>query len=77
MPEFYYAFGPSLDGVIIDTDMDTDPEAYVRRLSSFDILYGVTSRDGFIQLSESDLSEGITRDKMNAIIRTFVRNTYK
>ena len=77
MPEYYYAFGPTVDGVVIDTDLDTAPHTYRDRLGSYDLLFGVTPADAFFSFNEDDLKFGLEPAKRDKILRTFIRNTYK
>ncbi|XP_076055030.1 neuroligin-2-like isoform X2 [Oratosquilla oratoria] len=76
VPEYYYAFGPTVDGVVIDTDFDTDRQAYIGRLASYDLMFGVTPADAFLSFNDADVRFGLEPDKRNKILRTFIRNTY-
>lgn len=77
MPEYYYAFGPTVDGVVIDTDFDTDRSSYINRLASYDLIFGVTPSDAFFSFNDDDIKTGFEMEKRNKILRTFIRNTYK
>ncbi|KAG7167058.1 Neuroligin-1-like 1 [Homarus americanus] len=76
VPEYYYAFGPTVDGVVIDTDFDTDRQSYINRLASYDLIFGVTPSDAFFTFNDDDVKFGFETDKRNKILRTFIRNTY-
>ncbi|XP_063839760.1 neuroligin-2-like [Scylla paramamosain] len=76
VPEYYYAFGPTVDGVVIDTDFDTDRPSYINRLRSYDLVFGVTPSDAFFTFNDDDVKTGFEMDKQNKILRTFIRNTY-
>ncbi|KAK3881490.1 hypothetical protein Pcinc_014072 [Petrolisthes cinctipes] len=76
VPEYYYAFGPTVDGVVIDTDFDTDRQSYINRLASYDLIFGVTPSDAFFTFNDEDIRFGFETDKRNKILRTFIRNTY-
>ncbi|XP_066976012.1 neuroligin-2-like [Macrobrachium rosenbergii] len=76
VPEYYYAFGPTVDGVVIDTDYDTDRQSYIGRLASYDLIFGVTPFDAFFSLNDEDVKFGLEKNKRDQILRTFIRNTY-
>nr|XP_027219740.1 neuroligin-1-like [Penaeus vannamei] len=76
IPEYYYAFGPTVDGVVIDTDYDTDRQSYIGRLSSYALVFGVTPSDAFFVFNDDDVKFGLETDKRNKILRSFIRNTY-
>ena len=76
VPEYYSAFGPTVDGVVIDTEFDTNPSSYRNRLQHYALLFGVTPADAIFSFNEEDL-KGLEIDKRNKILRSFIRNTYK
>ncbi|XP_071527711.1 neuroligin-2-like isoform X3 [Panulirus ornatus] len=76
VPEYYYAFGPTVDGVVINTDFDSNRQSYINRLASYDLIFGVTPSDAFFTFSDDDIKFGFETDKRNKILRTFIRNTY-
>ncbi|XP_047496487.1 neuroligin-1-like [Penaeus chinensis] len=76
IPDYYFAFGPTVDGVVIDTDYDTDRQSYIGRLSSYALIFGVTPSDAFFIFNDDDVKFGLETDKRNKILRSFIRNTY-
>ena len=76
-PEFLNAFGPSIDGVVIEDEYESNKKKLSHRLSRYDLLFGVTQADSFFALSAEDNQYGMEVDRRNRLLRTFVRNTYQ
>ena len=76
-PEFLHAFGPSIDGVVIEDEYESNKKKLSHRLSRYDLLFGVTQADSFFALSADDNQYGMEADRRNRLLRTFVRNTYQ
>ncbi|CAL4108169.1 unnamed protein product, partial [Meganyctiphanes norvegica] len=76
VPEYYYAFGPSVDGVTVDTDHITNRQAYGARLASYDLLFGLTPAEAFFYFNNQDIKVGLEMEEQDRILRTFIRNTY-
>ncbi|XP_043213404.1 neuroligin-2-like isoform X2 [Amphibalanus amphitrite] len=75
-PRFLPPFGPSLDGIVINDELFTRRASYAHRLVSYRVLAGVTAADADQQLSESQLSDGVTAAQRDSTLRTYVQNTY-
>ncbi|XP_037924223.1 neuroligin-4, Y-linked isoform X2 [Hermetia illucens] len=83
-PEFGYAFGPSIDGVVIDvgeTGSSTADTVLMRKnainkLSKYDLMAGVTRAEAFFSFNSEDVQYGIEADRRSKILKNYVRNTY-
>ncbi|XP_076065046.1 neuroligin-3-like [Oratosquilla oratoria] len=76
-PQFLYAFGPSVDGIVIKQDYDRELRKKVDEFSKeYDLLFGVVPQESYNSLSEKDVKEGFNTEKRNRIFRTLVRNIY-
>ncbi|XP_037075291.1 LOW QUALITY PROTEIN: neuroligin-2-like [Pollicipes pollicipes] len=75
-PKYLPTFGPSLDGIVIDDEFFTNRASYVHRLVSYSLMTGVTSFDADYQLSQRQLTSGVTSEGRDQLLRTYVRNSY-
>ena len=76
-PSFLAAFGPTIDGVIIPSDLISlmygDSSVY----GSYDLMFGSTKIESiFDQFSMRDEKDGIDQNRRDKILRTLVRNMY-
>lgn len=76
-PEFLYSFGPSVDGVVVEDEFESNRKKLSHRLSRFDLLFGVTQAESFFALNADDNQYGMEADRRNRLLRTYVRNTYQ
>lgn len=76
-PEFLHSFGPSVDGVVIEDEYESNKKKLSHRLSRYDLLFGVTQAESYFTLSSDDNQYGMELDRRNRLLRTFVRNTYQ
>ncbi|MCL4135785.1 UNVERIFIED_CONTAM: hypothetical protein GTU68_031778 [Idotea baltica] len=76
-PRFLYAFGPSVDGIVIKKDYKSE----IHRLGGevnkeYDLLFGVVPHESYNDISEKDLRDGFDNDYRDKLFRTLVRNVY-
>lgn len=76
-PEFLHSFGPSIDGVVIEDEYESNKKKLSHRLGRYDLLFGVTQAESYFTLSADDNQYGMEVDRRNRLLRTFVRNTYQ
>ena len=69
--------GPSIDGVVVEDEYESNKKKLSHRLSRYDLLFGVTQAESFFAFSADDNQYGIEGDRRNRLLRTFVRNTYQ
>ena len=76
-PRFLYAFGPSVDGIVIQNDFKREIRRRVDESSKeYDILFGVVPQEAYNDLGEKELQEGLSTDQRDRIFRTLIRNSY-
>lgn len=75
-PRFLPTFGPSLDGIVISDEFFMSRASYVHRLVSYSLMAGVTPADAADQLSERQLTAGVTSAERDQILRTYTQNSY-
>ena len=76
-PEFLHAFGPSIDGVVVEDEYEFNHKKLSDRLSRYDLLFGATQSESYFSFSAEDNQFGIEADRRNRLLRTFVRNSYQ
>ncbi|XP_037089828.1 uncharacterized protein LOC119110198 [Pollicipes pollicipes] len=63
-------------GIVISDEFFTNRASYVHRLTSYGLMTGVTSSDADHQLSERQLTSGVTPEQRDRLLRTYVQNSY-
>ncbi|KAK2719079.1 neuroligin-1-like [Artemia franciscana] len=76
-PLFLHPFGPSVDGVVVDGELEYPTNKLADRLSRYDLIFGVAQSESLIYFSESDVISGIDNNRRIRLLRTLVRNTYQ
>ncbi|RXG69679.1 Neuroligin-1 [Armadillidium vulgare] len=76
-PRFLYAFGPSVDGIVIKNDYKSE----IHRLGEdsrkeYELMFGVVPQESYNDLGEKDLRDGFDTERRDKIFRTLVRNVY-
>lgn len=74
-PAFLNSFGPSVDGVVIRPEYNTDDTIYSVR--EVDVLFGVVTSESLNQFSAGDVHSGFDGTRRDRILRTYVRNAYE
>lgn len=77
VPEFLHAFGPSIDGIVVEDEYEANRKKLSHRLARYDLMFGVTQVESYFALSADDIQHGMQADRRNRLLRTFVRNTYQ
>jgi hypothetical protein len=62
-------------GWLTETDQDTKLSLY-RHFRTYEALIGVVTHDYFNDLSDEDLTSGISQQQRDRMLQTFVRNHY-
>ncbi|CAL4082806.1 unnamed protein product, partial [Meganyctiphanes norvegica] len=76
-PEFLYAFGPSIDGIVIRHDFKRELRKREDEVSKeYDLLFGVVPQESYDAFSENDIKNGFSMDRRDKMFRTLVRNSY-
>lgn len=76
-PKFLYAFGPSIDGIVIKSDFRRPMRSRSDEPNKeYDILFGVVPNEALDDFSENDLIRGFDIRRRDRILRTLVRNTF-
>ncbi|XP_063601148.1 neuroligin-4, X-linked-like [Penaeus indicus] len=76
-PQFLYAFGPSVDGIVIKHDYRREMRKRADEMSKeYDLLFGVVPNEAYNAFSDSDIEKGFDMGKRDRMFRTMVRNSY-
>ena len=76
-PRFLYAFGPSIDGIVVKDDFKREIRRRVDESDKeYDLLFGVVPQDAYNDLGEKEIQEGLSKDQRDRIFRTLIRNSY-
>lgn len=77
-PKYLSAFGPTVDRRSV---LPTDVRTMMAKLSesafaSTNVLVAVARREGLAYLTQRDVSQGVTTDRMRRILRTYMQNVF-
>lgn len=76
-PQFLYAFGPSVDGIVIKKDYRREMRKRADEGSrEYDLLFGVVPHEAFDLFTADDIDRGFDLERRDRIFRTMVRNAY-
>ncbi|XP_068222391.1 neuroligin-4, Y-linked-like [Palaemon carinicauda] len=76
-PQFLYAFGPSVDGIVIRNDYRREIRKRAdEQTKEYDLLFGVVPHESYNALSNGAIESGIDVERRDQIFRTTVRNSY-
>lgn len=76
-PQFLYAFGPSVDGIVIKKDYRREMRKRADEGSrEYDLLFGVVPHEAFDLFTANDIDRGFDLERRDRIFRTMVRNAY-
>lgn len=76
-PQFLYAFGPSVDGIVIKNDYRREMRKRADEGSrEYDLLFGVVPHEAFDLFTADDIDRGFDLERRDRIFRTMVRNAY-
>ncbi|XP_014488378.1 PREDICTED: neuroligin-1-like [Dinoponera quadriceps] len=92
-PRFTSGFAPFIDGAVLPPTVNQNfqptasssglmpivpgPGAEFADFGDRDLLFGLTSEEAWVNLSEDDLQNGLNETRRDRILRTYVRNTYR
>ncbi|XP_074658267.1 neuroligin-4, Y-linked-like [Tubulanus polymorphus] len=77
-PKYYEAFGPVIyHRSVLQKNVKILLERAEKAGRDSELLTGVMKNEGYFYLSDRDIEQGVTVDRKNRIVRTFVRNCYK
>ncbi|RLU24683.1 hypothetical protein DMN91_002772 [Ooceraea biroi] len=92
-PRFTSGFAPFIDGAVLPSTVNQNfqptasssglmsivsgPGSEFADFGSREILFGLTSEEAWVNLSEEDLQNGLNETRRDRILRTYVRNTYR
>ncbi|XP_025153437.1 neuroligin-1 isoform X4 [Harpegnathos saltator] len=92
-PRFTSGFAPFVDGAVLPPTVNQNfqptasssglmpivpgPGAEFADFGNRDLLFGLTSEEAWLNLSEDDLQNGLNETRRDRILRTYVRNTYR
>ncbi|XP_025153435.1 uncharacterized protein LOC105182503 isoform X2 [Harpegnathos saltator] len=89
-PRFTSGFAPFVDGAVLPPTVNQPtasssglmpivpgPGAEFADFGNRDLLFGLTSEEAWLNLSEDDLQNGLNETRRDRILRTYVRNTYR
>ena len=71
---FKSAFGPTVDGITINKDNMEDATKIRKKLSGYDIIFGVTGSESSVLFSDDDLISGISEDKRDHLLWSYIKN---
>ncbi|KAF0303435.1 Neuroligin-4, X-linked [Amphibalanus amphitrite] len=72
--QFLPTFGPSVDRVVVPATVRRGARRNQGKVYS--LMFGVAERDASNMLADDDLREGMTLDRRDRVLRSFVRNTH-
>lgn len=76
-PQFLYAFGPSVDGIVIRNDYRRELRKRADEASKeYDLMFGVVPHESYNSFSNNDIENGFDLDHRDRLFRTMVRNAY-
>ncbi|XP_066959144.1 neuroligin-4, X-linked-like isoform X1 [Macrobrachium rosenbergii] len=76
-PQFLYAFGPSVDGIVIRNDYRREIRKRAdEQTKEYDLLFGVVPHEAYDLLSNGAVENGVDAEGRDRIFRTMVRNSY-
>lgn len=76
-PRFLYAFGPSVDGIVIKKDYKEELYRFGEEVrKEYDLLFGIVPQESYNDFSEKNLRDGFDTDYRDRLFRTLVRNVY-
>ncbi|KAL0105708.1 hypothetical protein PUN28_015876 [Cardiocondyla obscurior] len=92
-PRFTSGFAPFIDGAVLPPTVNQNfqptasssglmpivpgPGAEFADFGDRDLLFGLTSEESWVNLTEEDLQNGLNETRRDRILRTYVRNTYR
>ncbi|KAG5311788.1 NLGN1 protein, partial [Acromyrmex insinuator] len=92
-PRFTSGFAPFVDGTVLPPTVNQNfqptasssglmpivpgPGAEFADFGNRDLLFGLTSDEAWVNLTEEDLQNGLNETRRDRILRTYVRNTYR
>ncbi|KAK7073876.1 Carboxylesterase, partial [Halocaridina rubra] len=76
-PQFLFAFGPSIDGIVIKNDYHMKLRKNADELTKeYDLMFGVVPHESYNEFTLKDLENGIDAKRRDKVFRTMIRNSF-
>ncbi|CAG0924216.1 unnamed protein product, partial [Notodromas monacha] len=76
LPSFTTAFGPVVDGVLIQAPPRRSIQNYLDMLSRYDVMQGVVSAESYFMFDDTDIRYGMEERRRDKMVDSFIKSNY-